>query len=155
MTGNDLVDLRAASQQSNWKRKGFLNKIFSIDEQQLISQSSDPQTTVWLLWSMKEAAYKIYNRRSGIREFAPSKLNCTLNGKHEGNYTGAVSINNFVYYTKSIVYIENYIHTMAAENVMELNFIKEAIYPLDKNLNYITMAPACVSHHGRYLALIF
>jgi phosphopantetheinyl transferase (holo-ACP synthase) len=155
MTGNDLIDLKAAAQESNWKRKGFLDKLFSMDEQQLIGQSADPQTTVWLLWSMKEAAYKIYNKRSGIREFAPLKLNCTFLGKHEDHYTGAVKINNMSYFTKTEVHIEGYLHTIAAEDVQELNVVKQAIYPLEQNLNYRTMALACVSHHGRYLALIF
>ena len=36
MIGNDIVDLALAQKESNWKRKGFLNKIFTEKEQLLI-----------------------------------------------------------------------------------------------------------------------
>ena len=39
MVGNDLVDLQIAKSQSNWRRKGFLEKQFTIKEQQLILQN--------------------------------------------------------------------------------------------------------------------
>ena len=35
MIGNDVVDLRRALVESNWKRKGFLTKVFSDSEQQI------------------------------------------------------------------------------------------------------------------------
>ena len=38
MIGNDIVDLDLARKESNWKRKGFLDKIFSLQEQQFDSQ---------------------------------------------------------------------------------------------------------------------
>ena len=36
MIGNDIVDLVQARFQSNWKRKGFVQKIFTQKEQELI-----------------------------------------------------------------------------------------------------------------------
>jgi hypothetical protein len=33
MIGNDVVDLALAQKESNWKRKGFLNKLFTSVEQ--------------------------------------------------------------------------------------------------------------------------
>jgi hypothetical protein len=36
--GNDIVDL-AARKESNWKRPGYLNKIFTTKEQLLISSA--------------------------------------------------------------------------------------------------------------------
>ena len=78
LIGNDIVDLMVAAQESNWKRKGFLKKIFTEEEQLLIMSSQQPEVTLWLLWSMKEAAYKIYSRQWGIRSFAPTSLRCQL-----------------------------------------------------------------------------
>ena len=71
MIGNDIIDLSLAKTQSNWQRKGFLEKLFSNDEQQLILEASNSFEMVWRLWSMKEAAYKIYTQHNEIRFFAP------------------------------------------------------------------------------------
>lgn len=60
MTGNDIVDIKQAAAESNWKRKGFLEKIFTPHEQEYIGQSALPEEMVWKLWSMKESAYNIY-----------------------------------------------------------------------------------------------
>jgi hypothetical protein len=43
--GNDIVDL--AWKESNWKRPGYLNKIFTTKEQLLISSAENPNTMVW------------------------------------------------------------------------------------------------------------
>jgi phosphopantetheinyl transferase (holo-ACP synthase) len=155
MIGNDLVDLKTAAIESNWHRKGFLNKLFTVGEQDLISHAVVPQKMVWLLWSMKEAAYKIYNRRSGIRAYAPTKLHCEITRNTDNTYYGKVCIANLQYYTKSTVNAGDYIHTIAAEDKTAIAGIVEKIYPLSLQIDYKTMAPACVSHHGKYLALIF
>jgi phosphopantetheinyl transferase (holo-ACP synthase) len=63
MIGNDIVDLKLASSSPNCRRKRFIDKVFSVEEQKIISHSSDPFLTIWLLWSMKESAYKIYARQ--------------------------------------------------------------------------------------------
>ncbi len=82
MIGNDILDLNKTP--LNWKRPGFLKKGFSKNEQKLISISKNPKYTVCLLWSMKEAAYKIYVQQLKKRSFNPSKLNCTLSDSNHG-----------------------------------------------------------------------
>ena len=108
MIGNDLVDLKLASKQSNWQRRGFLNKLFSIKEQECILDSDDPFKTVWLLWSMKESAYKAYIQTKGERFFSPKKLLCSLISKNKGT----VLINNFLYFTETEIN-SDFIHTVA------------------------------------------
>jgi phosphopantetheinyl transferase (holo-ACP synthase) len=76
MIGNDIVDLELAHKESNWKRNGFLDKIFTQNEQLLILNAKNPEVMVWNLWSRKEAAYKIYNRKTQIREYIPLQLEC-------------------------------------------------------------------------------
>lgn len=71
MIGNDLVDLQQAAKDSDWTRKGYLDKLFTASEQFLISTAKSQNQMVWLLWSMKEAAYKVHTRDSGVRSFAP------------------------------------------------------------------------------------
>ncbi len=46
MIGNDIVDLVQARFQSNWKRKGFVQKIFTQKEQELIFSSKNPENMV-------------------------------------------------------------------------------------------------------------
>ncbi len=50
MIGNDIIDLNLIRAQSNWQREGFLQKLFSEEEQTLIQNSQDPELNVWLLY---------------------------------------------------------------------------------------------------------
>jgi phosphopantetheinyl transferase (holo-ACP synthase) len=153
--GNDLVDLKAAAAESNWKRKGYLDKVFTAAEQHLINTSETPDVLVWLLWSMKEAAYKVHSRKTGIRSFAPTALACTGLELQDRTATGTVSFDQEVYYTQTEIN-ESYIHSVAAVSPDLLPLIKQEIYDYTPGQsNYRARNPACVSHHGRYLALIF
>ena len=76
MIGNDIIDLTLAKLESNWQRKGFLEKLFTTFEQSLICNSENPEQMVWHLWSRKEAAYKIYHRETKIRAFIPMQIEC-------------------------------------------------------------------------------
>ena len=114
MIGNDIVDLNLAKTQSNWQRKGFGDKIFTEKEQQFIKNASDAFTMVWLLWSMKESAYKIYSRQNNIRFFAPKKFECDINSRKR-----TVNINNNTYFTKSTI-SNTSIYTIATLNANDL-----------------------------------
>ncbi len=76
MIGNDIIDLEKAKRESDWQRRGFLDKLFTSGEQQLIWSSGNAELMIWNLWSRKEAAYKIYNRQSGERFFSPRRFVC-------------------------------------------------------------------------------
>ncbi|WP_145856967.1 4'-phosphopantetheinyl transferase family protein [Pedobacter suwonensis] len=151
MLGNDIVDLNLAKIQSNWRRKNYLDKIFTTEEQLLIAWANDPDEMVWLLWSMKESAYKIHNRKTGIRDFSPKSLNCAV----YADSLGEVNINNCTYFTKSNIET-TFIHTIAAPVFDKLAAVKVAIYELpDHPDDYKRTQPASVSHHGQYLALVY
>lgn len=155
MTGNDLVDLKAAAIESNWKRKGFLDKLFHPEEQTLIYNAPKPDEMVWMLWSMKESSYKIHNRLNGIREYAPLKFHCKHIDNIGTHYLGEVHVQETKFYTKTEVEAGEYLHTIAAHHKNALQAIETKLYLHRPEINYKAMAPACVSHHGRYLALIF
>ncbi|QKJ63840.1 4'-phosphopantetheinyl transferase superfamily protein [Flavobacterium sp. M31R6] len=159
MIGNDIVDLDLARKESNCKRKGFLDKIFSQQEQCLILNNSNPETMVWNLWSRKEAAYKIYNRETGISGYFPRRLQC----HYEDEISGTVSIDGFVFYTQTYI-TEFYIYSIAVskmdffskiktldslENIKKENGIP---YILDAFSNAI--APVSITHHGRFQRII-
>jgi phosphopantetheinyl transferase (holo-ACP synthase) len=97
MIGNDIVDLKLASKQSNWKCSRFLDKVFTKDEQEFILKSKTPFKMVWRLWSMKESAYKMYVQQSSKRFFNPKKMRCKLISETEG----IVDVNENEYITKS------------------------------------------------------
>ncbi len=111
MTGNDIVDIKVAGKESNWKRKGFLEKIFTQKERICITEAIDSKQMVWTLWSMKESAYKAYTRQFGGRFFAPQKINCTL----LSNCKGSVTISEVSYETTTLI-TENYIYSVASNS---------------------------------------
>lgn len=84
MIGNDIIDLSLAKTQSNWKRKGFLEKQFTLKEQTIIHASNNPFEVVWRLWSMKESAYKIVVQQQNRRFFAPRKFECEVVSETKG-----------------------------------------------------------------------
>lgn len=108
MIGNDIVDLNLAKTESNWQRKGFLEKQFTISEQKEILNSSNPFRTVWLFWSMKEAAYKCYTQEYHKRFFAPFKFSCKI----LSNKLGVVKIESKKYYVKYLL-TDNYVYSIA------------------------------------------
>lgn len=114
MIGNDIIDLSLAETESNWQRKGFLEKQFTTEEQSIILEADNSFEMVWLLWSMKESAYKIYTQLNEERFFAPKKSECKLTSSDEG----IVCFEDQKFHTSSIL-DGSYIFTLASldENV--------------------------------------
>ena len=81
MVGNDLVDIKTARSSSDWERPRFLETIFTSKEQRLILNSENSFSMVWRLWSMKEAAYKLYTQLYPSRFYTPKKFVCTIKGQ--------------------------------------------------------------------------
>lgn len=147
MIGNDVVDIELAKTESNWRRKGYLNKLFTAQEQACIYSSPNPDITVWMLWSMKEAAYKIYNRQTGERGFFPLRLVCSLEGM-----LGTVTCNDTLYYTQTEIK-DNLIHTIAVIDTAHFGSVttlsNAAVTRDSAGLPYVANKPVSVSHHGR------
>jgi phosphopantetheinyl transferase (holo-ACP synthase) len=155
MIGNDIVDLALAKKESNWQRKGFLNKIFTQKEQLLIANADNPEVMVWNLWTRKEAAYKIYNRQTNIRGYFPLQLECF----YESETLGTVCCNGNSYHTETKISDES-IYTIAVVEKEDLMRIKE-VNSEDKiskknGIPYILeeftkiKKPVSISHHGRF-----
>lgn len=163
MIGNDIIDLALAKKESNWKRKGFLGKIFTAEEQLLISGSANPEVAVWNLWSRKEAAYKIYNRQTGVRAFMPKKLECFDTEINDGIIYGRVVCCNEVYFTRTMI-TPDYIETHAVTDIADFDKIKSigpaaGIVKTNGIPNYFDPGnkiwkPISKSHHGRFERII-
>lgn len=78
MVGNDIVDINEAGHASNWKRAGFLDKLFTEQEKEYIMSDRAPFLMVWQLWSMKEASYKLYTQLNPGRFYNPKGFECTI-----------------------------------------------------------------------------
>ncbi|RZJ67346.1 MAG: 4-phosphopantetheinyl transferase family protein [Flavobacterium sp.] len=158
MIGNDVIDLELAAVQSDWRRKGFLEKLFSKSEIHLIKTSQNADVSVWDLWSRKEAAYKIFNRQTGIRAFNPQHFVCeNLESESTVRYENAAIFSRTEIQNDSI-------HTIAVSDKCYFSRIlsveKTAIQKIDGLPFFMSgekKIPATVSNHGRFefcLALI-
>lgn len=155
MIGNDIVDLALAKKESNWQRNRFLDKIFTKNEQQMILNDANPEIMVWNLWSRKEAAYKIYNRETGIRGFFPLQLACSF----ENATLGTVSIKKKIYFTQSKIENDS-IYTIAVAEKKHFDKIENisSSYEIYKNngIPFIIDStskikkPVSITHHGRF-----
>lgn len=180
MAGNDLVDLKQAKLDSNWQRKGFLNKICTTGEQEMIFAAAESDKVFWLLWTMKEAAYKVQNRLTGIRNFYPLQFACTLTSSSTSAAAGEVLTDQLGIFTRSTI-SNDLIHSVAVIRAHELeNLIlhqlsytpdyaesfnaASADYKLIKDQKGLpamvhrktgNQYPASVSHHGRYLIIMY
>ena len=177
MLGNDIVDLQKAARESNWKRKGYLDKIFTANEQLAILTAPNPNTMVWLLWSMKEAAYKIVNRDTLTRFYSPHKFECSTILSQNSLTEGSVIYNGITYFTESEIN-HNFVYTIATTKISALkkvytDYLKNTIeysqllhkefgFTIQKNSFGIpeltisgatTKKPISITHHGRYLAI--
>jgi len=159
MIGNDIIDLELAKKESNWERNGFLEKIFSPEEQILIHNDSNPEIMVWNLWSRKEASYKIFNRHTGIRGYFPWLLQCDYNNQNSGK----VCINDFIYYTQTEI-TNTYIYTIAVSEMFFFTKIKslEIVENVEKDngipflfdVSSKVKHPVSITHHGRFQRII-
>jgi phosphopantetheinyl transferase (holo-ACP synthase) len=161
--GNDIIDLALAQKESNWKRRGFLNKIFTEKEQLLIFNDLNPELMVWNLWSRKEAAYKIYNRNTGIRGYFPLQIECFNLELINGIQLGKVAIKEAIYNTKTTINAE-YINSIAVVAIEDFNkvtllnnsnfFQKKNGIPYYFENQYSESKPVSISHHGRFQQIV-
>jgi phosphopantetheinyl transferase (holo-ACP synthase) len=117
MVGNDIIDIAKTQRTTNWERPGFLNKIFTAEEQAYIMKSENSFITVWRLWSMKESAYKVYVQAGSERFFKPTALECKLdNSTSTSDFKeGTVKMGKMELKTVSSLN-QNYIFTSASSS---------------------------------------
>lgn len=122
MIGNDIVDLRLAAIESNWRRKGFLEKVFTGNEQLMIFRSLQPDDLVWKLWSMKESAYKARLRVQKKIKIDPKAFECIILNKNEGQ----VYCEGKTYATLSRTN-KDFIHTIAYSEKLEIKLYQDIV----------------------------
>lgn len=159
MIGNDIIDLELVKKESNWKRKGFLDKIYTKREQSIILNSDCSEKMVWNLWSRKEAAYKIFNRKTGIRIYNPTQFECFDVYKSIGRvvyrgdlYLTKTELNSKYIHTVSVV-VENDFDNIKTINrsskIVKIDGIPYLEEPGKKFLEHIS-----ISNHGVFERIV-
>lgn len=152
MIGNDIIDLALAKKQSNWQRKGLIDKLFTVAEQHFILDSVEPEARFWNLWSRKEAAYKIHHRETKTRAFNPKGFSCVFS---DSVVEGKVIIDNYSYWTKTLETTE-YVYTEAVINRLDfdkISAVDASNIAKDKHgipFGIILNNPVSITHHGRF-----
>jgi len=161
MIGNDIVDLRLARLQSNWKRERWFQKVFTASEIEKIQASEEQNLQVWKFWSMKEATYKAHQRRFCISEKEVLidqhkylvQTECTTNYVYSIAYASKIKVNSKIF--EATVDIK----TKMTQSIFGQETLPYAITVL-KNKNNIpvlsgnlyTHIPFSITHHGNYSA---
>lgn len=163
MIGNDIIDLDLAGRESNWQRRGFLEKIFTETEQELIFKHEVPEIMVWILWSMKESSYKVYNRLTARRAYIPQFFECFELDVRPNSAVGKIICDDLIFYTKTVVSKE-FIRTIAVLDERDLRKVKMLDNDVKiKKTNGIPdffdkmaneFRPISISHHGRFDSLV-
>ena len=154
MIGNDVVDLVLAKTESNWKRKGYLDKLYTASEQSFIQNAANQDEMVWLLWSIKESVYKAYLRINYNPGFYPIKITIQSLELIHNEYQSIIKLFETDFYGKSTIN-NQIIQTVVVqrktdfEKVITLDAVD---YIKDKNglpIEVLSGKPISVSHHGR------
>jgi hypothetical protein len=103
MIGNDIIDLKAVSAATTNRRQRFLDKICIDSEQEFLYNQQEVDGCIWLLWSMKESAWKAHYRNSSTRKFNPKFFHCKVHdfSLNDDLISGLVSVENKLYNTSS------------------------------------------------------
>ncbi|MGI9530639.1 4'-phosphopantetheinyl transferase family protein [Lutimonas sp.] len=130
MIGNDIVDIPYSRQFSDWKRPGYLEKLFTCKERLQIKESTCSERMVWRLWSMKESAYKAAFRNSKERVFNPGKFICTTSDE----VGGKVHFKDRVFHTHSSINGSS-IHSVAWEEGGDPSRLSSVLKKFDTKLS--------------------
>lgn len=129
MIGNDLIYLERAAKNSRLHNFRFRKKVFTKSENKTIHTSENQEESFWLLWSMKEAAYKAHQRiRNTAPKLNPIDFEClpTVDKR-----SGRVKVFGYYYHTQSQI-SGNYIYTIASAEkdlkIIQKTFPKDCYY---------------------------
>jgi phosphopantetheinyl transferase (holo-ACP synthase) len=84
MLGNDVVDLADPETACGGQHPRFDARVFASGERAAIAQSSDPVRTRWILWAVKESAFKGVRRTRPETVFSPAQFVVGLDSQLRG-----------------------------------------------------------------------
>jgi phosphopantetheinyl transferase (holo-ACP synthase) len=78
MIGNDVVDLADPDADPGRLHPRFDGRVFHPSERALIAASAQPGRTRWILWALKESAYKAARKQEPTTVFSPLRFVVSL-----------------------------------------------------------------------------
>jgi phosphopantetheinyl transferase (holo-ACP synthase) len=172
--GNDIVDLKKAKTDSDIFRPRYQEKLLFQNEQHLVLSSQHPEQTFWRLWTMKESAYKAFQRKLNFKSiFNPFAFHCELIDLEiglvhfEGDRVKTTTFNSENYIYSSVSYststrslIANSMEELLQNLKMEFSDSSQPELSKFKNgFPFIKIAsktiPVSTTHHGIYFAIQF
>ena len=180
MIGNDIIDLSIVKNQGKAEDQRYLDKVFSEREQDIITNSFEKDLSLWILWSMKETAYKAHQRNFQLpRRINPISYACYY---ETGEKKGKVEIEDQNYSIELEITTE-YIHCFTTsenlyrsistgmnlkpedfiQNMPDQSLISEGQFSIHKNQNGVPsiitensgkIFPFSLSHHGNFTAFV-
>lgn len=128
MIGNDLIAIENAFSNSRLHNLRFRKKVFTTSEEKVIDAAENRELAFWILWSMKEAAYKAHQRLLNLEpKLNPFAFNCVPNQNFS---EGRVVVGSDNYFTKTFI-SKNHIHSIATSK-KEVGFLQN-YYPVNAN----------------------
>ena len=89
--GNDIVDLNDPFAREKGRCRRYADRVLSSREISWWGKSDDPARFLWACWSVKEAAYKAFQKAAGPIPFLPRNMETTdLAGEERGKGRGTV-----------------------------------------------------------------
>jgi len=172
--GNDIIDWSIARTQHQKLRQRCLEKLFNPPEIDAIKHSKHPLRTYWVLWSVKESAYKAWQRETNAHPiYNPKAFHINGYSKSLNQMVSTIRIEAFSINVKTELnadYIYSYCDGIAVLNAVftliewnrykiqllgqgwEMGKIENNIPVITRDENTIKI-PVSISHDGKYVAL--
>jgi phosphopantetheinyl transferase (holo-ACP synthase) len=87
MLGNDIVDLADPETSCGGQHPRFDRRVFTMYERAALSRSPDPTRARWILWAVKESAFKGLRRAQPETVFSPARFAVALDSQLQGSVT--------------------------------------------------------------------
>lgn len=132
--GNDVIDLAASGNPGKNADDRFRNRVFTDDEQTLISGAARPDTLLWTLWAAKEAAFKAVRRNHPGIHSIPRQYRVILDTDHtsgtETSLAGKVvtPIGNLAL---RIELTAEWVHALAAGSEQDISRLRQRVEPME------------------------
>jgi hypothetical protein len=127
--GNDIVDLRDPQNVGKSQNTRFINRVFTPNEQKLISNASNQDAMLWSLWAGKETAYKVIRKSFPSANSVPRSYRVSLDFAEETDKSGELpavdsAVTGFVDTPYGKVYIKifmtsDYVHCIGTASALK------------------------------------
>ena len=122
MLGNDIVDVHFCETPIH-RHVRFLDRVCNPQEADAVRHSTSPVRTLASLWAAKEAGYKFFSKRLGLRSFVPRKFELEVEDFEEERQKQRVGIFYDALRTEVTIFsAENWVHAVTTSPTMEINW---------------------------------